>query len=177
MKKRLKLRHAMAAILLAAACVAADSKYNLRVTEYRLSFENLPESFDGFRIAQLSDLHGMRFGRDNERLIAQVARQRPDIIVLTGDMAENEKELRVFEGLLGGICGIAPVYYVRGNHEYAGKVQGEAVALAEKYGVVCLVNEYVELFRQGDNIVLAGVDDPNGRADMIKPDALAEEIR
>ena len=103
MKNRLKLRHAMAAILLAGACVTADSKYNLRVTEYRLSFENLPESFDGFRIAQLSDLHGMSFGRDNERLIAQVARQRPDIIVLTGDMAENEKELRGCENLRGGI--------------------------------------------------------------------------
>ncbi len=61
----------------------------LTVTTYNLRYPNLPVSFDGFRIVQLSDLHNNRFGADNRRLISAINKQSPDIIVMTGDMINS----------------------------------------------------------------------------------------
>jgi len=178
MKKSPKFCRKVAALLTAAAlCVVIDNKYNLRVTEYRLSYEKLPESFDGFKFVQLSDLHGMEFGRDNERLVELVRLQQPDIIALTGDMAENLAEMQTLRALLKGLQGIAPMYFVTGNHEYAGKVADEVRELMAEYGARCMDNRYEQLFRNGDDIIIAGADDPNGRADMIKPEELAAQLR
>lgn len=176
LKTKSKLITAAAALLIA-ALIVCDSRYNLQTTRYSISSGKLPLQFDGFRIVHLSDLHGMEFGEDNERLIACVAEQKPDIIALTGDMAENPRQMAVVEGLLKGICSIAPVYYVSGNHEWAGGCAEEMEQLMKKYGVHCLKNSY-ELIEKGDGrLVIAGVDDPNGRADMIKPDELARQLR
>lgn len=176
LKTKSKLITAAAALLLA-AFIVCDSKYSLQTTRYSLSSEKLPLQFDGFRIVHLSDLHGMEFGEDNERLIARVAEQKPDIIALTGDMAADVLQMDAVESLLKGICSIAPVYYVSGNHEWAGGCAYEMEQLMAEYGVHCLKNSY-ELIEKGDGrIVIAGVDDPNGRADMIRPEALAEQLR
>ena len=176
LKMKSKLMTATAAMLIA-ALIVCDSRYSLQTTKYTLSSEKLPLQFDGFRIVHLSDLHGMTFGENNERLIARVAEQKPDLIALTGDMAENFQQMAVVERLLKGLCAIAPVYYVSGNHEWAGGCAGEMEQLMKKYGVHCLKNSY-ELIEKGDGrIVIAGVDDPNGHADMVKPDALAEQLR
>lgn len=176
LKTKSKLITAAAALLLT-ALIVCDSKYSIQTTRYALNSEKLPLQFDGFRIAHLSDLHGMAFGENNERLIACVAEQKPDLIVLTGDMAGNFLQMEAVESLLKGICAIAPVYYVSGNHEWAGGCAYEMERLMTEYGVHCLKNSY-ELIEKGDGrIVIAGVEDPNGRADMIKPDELAEQLR
>jgi len=177
MKYKKTLRSAAAILLAAALYISLDSKYNLELTEYRLAFERLPRSFEGFKIIQLSDLHGMEFGKDNSRLVKLVAEQQPDIIVLTGDMAEDAGELRALESLMRGISGLAPVYYVSGNHEFSYGYINEVRALVKKWGAVSLENGYEQIFRGGEDIIIAGVDDPNGRADMIKPDALAKRLR
>jgi len=166
-----------AAMLLLAACVVCDSKYNIKVTHYQLSFENIPQEFNGFRIVHISDLHGMEFGKDNERLIKLVAGQNPDMIAITGDMAENLPEMQVLEKLLDGIGQLAPTYYVTGNHEWGGKVVPEIRELMENHGIEYLDNEYKTIERKGELIVVAGVDDPNGWADMIRPEELAERLR
>jgi len=159
-----------AAILTGIVC---DSRYNIQVSEYTLTFHNLPESFSGFKIVHLSDLHGMRFGEENQRLIQMVLRQQPDLIAMTGDMAGKEGELSAVEALLKGLEGAAPMYYVNGNHEWADGCVAEMEALMERYGVHCLSNEIELLQREGDSIAIVGAEDPNGRADMMKPWALS----
>lgn len=49
--------------------------------------------------------------------------------------------------------------------------------LLDSYGVVRLENQYLPVLRDGAQIIVAGAEDPNGRADMIRPDALAEQLR
>ena len=156
-------------LLVLAAGSVLDSRYHLQLTEYTLFFPKLPESFDGCKVVQLSDLHGMRFGAENWRLVELVRQQEPDIIVLTGDIAGKDGALDNVEPLLSGIEGLAPTYYVNGNHEWADGCVEEIEALMKSHGVTCLSNEIELLYRGEDSIAIVGAEDPNGRADMIKP--------
>ena len=158
-----------ALLLVLAAGSILDSRYHLQLTEYTLFFPKLPASFDGCKVVQLSDLHGMRFGAENRRLVELVRQQEPDIIVLTGDIAGKEGALDNVEPLLTGIEGLAPTYYVNGNHEWADGCVEEIEALMKSHGVTCLSNEIELLYRGEDSIAIVGAEDPNGRADMIKP--------
>ena len=175
MKKRgLFICGALAIVL---AGFILDSKYSLQVTEYELCFDSLPAEFDGFRVVQLSDLHGARFGEDNSRLSALVRSLEPDLIAMTGDFVEDESQLEATRGLLSGIKGAAPIYWVNGNHEWVHGVLPALRELLDTYGVIRLENRYLPLEKDGGRIVIAGAEDPNGSADMIKPDALAEALR
>ena len=159
----------LAALLLIAAALVLDSRYRIQLSRYELSFANLPESFDGCRIVQISDLHGMSFGRDNRRLAELIRSQQPDIIAYTGDIAGKEGELSAVEPLLRELEGLCPAYYVNGNHEWADGCVKDIEALMESYGVRCLSNEIELLYRGEDSIAIIGAEDPNGRADMMTP--------
>ncbi len=159
----------LAALLLIAAALVLDSRYRIQLSRYELSFANLPESFDGCRIVQISDLHGMSFGRDNRRLAELIRSQQPDIIAYTGDIAGKDGELSAVEPLLRELEGLCPAYYVNGNHEWADGCVKDIEALMESYGVRCLSNEIELLYRGEDSIAIIGAEDPNGRADMMTP--------
>lgn len=75
------------------------------------------------KIVQLSDLHGKSFGHKNQRLIAKIVAQRPDVIAITGDIIHNyrERDKRCALELVAALSGIAPVLYVSGNHEMRNK--------------------------------------------------------
>ena len=85
------------------------------VTEYIVFSDKIKESV---KIAVLSDLHSHEFGKDNERLIREIERQRPDLILACGDMV-NDTDLNVDSvvSLCEKLTLIAPVYYIYGNHE------------------------------------------------------------
>ena len=175
--------HPLRAILLI-LCIAAlavciyDSNYHLQTETFTAAFENLPDGFDGCTIVQLTDLHGAQFGEDNADLIAAVKAAKPDYIFLTGDMLDRFRETPQSYAveLCAALMEIAPTYLVTGNHEWAlGNVRELKAAIAGT-GAVVLSNEFVTLERNGDMILLAGIDDPNGYADQKTPEELAEEL-
>ena len=154
------------------------SNRSLQVEEFTYSSESLPVGFDGCTIVQLSDLHGAEFGENNEDLLSAVREADPEYIFLTGDLLDRFRETPVDYAieLCADLAAIAPTYYVTGNHEWAlGSVRALKSAIRET-GTVVLTNEYVTLERNGDTILLAGIDDPNGFADQKTPEELAEEI-
>lgn len=178
-KKAAKRRWPLAATALVLACAAilADSRWRIVTTEYELYSSRLPESFDGFRIVQLSDLHGMAFGRDNARLVEQVRAARPNLIALTGDFIEGAGELETVRTLCTQLVEIAPTYFVSGNHD-AGSGQLAALdAFLTACGVQYLKNTYLPLERGGEKILLCGVEDPNTWADMPQPDEVVAQLR
>jgi len=175
MKKR-KLPIILLLLLAALVALTLDSNTRIVVTQYTLSSEKLPESFDGFTVVQLSDIHGSEFGKENHRLIEKTAAAEPDIIAITGDMVDEETDAAVIDSLLGRLVDIAPVYYVSGNHEWGAGRMDEVRELLDRHGVQCLSNEYELISRGDDSIVLAGVEDPNGPYDMIKPIELVDII-
>jgi hypothetical protein len=167
--------------LLIAALAAAFfwwSNNALQVTSFDPDFSDLPEGFDGFRVVVLSDLHGKRFGRENADLAAAVASQAPELIVVAGDLVDEDTDapLAYAAALAGALAGIAPTYYVTGNHEWAAGGVPELKAALTASGVTVLSNQFLPLERGGGTLVLAGIDDPNGYADQKTPETLAAEI-
>jgi hypothetical protein len=168
--------------ILLLAILTAVSNYVIVTTEYTVSGANLPSSFDGYRIAQLSDVHAAEFfNEENLYLVSQIEDAQPDLIVITGDLIDEKedysKEGLIAENLISAITRIAPVMYVTGNHEWATDHLDELLEMMKSYGVTVLQNEYVLLEKNGESIVVAGVDDPCGYADMKTVDALMEEIQ
>ena len=109
-------------ILLAAVVVFAIwtvwGNTALEINEYEIKSEHLPESFEGFRIAQISDLHNEQIGEDNEKLLDMLQKAEPDIIVITGDMIDSRRtDIKVATHFAEQAVKIAPCYYVTGNHE------------------------------------------------------------
>ncbi len=144
--------------------------------EYAFASEGLPATFNGFRIVQLSDLHGKQFGEGNADLIAAVEKARPDLIAITGDLVDASCTVNDVVPLIRGLTALAPVYYVTGNHEWGSGQAQETVRTLRSLGVTCLENQFVPVERDGKHILLAGIHDPNGYADQKKPAELTAEV-
>lgn len=104
----------------------------MKVNRYPVTVRNLPYTDTvtdaGFKMVVLSDLHDHEFGKDNEKLIRRVKEQDPELIILDGDMLnEDSKSDEVPVRLVKGLAEIAPVYYAFGNHEldYIGTAEGK----------------------------------------------------
>lgn len=137
------------------------SNCGLKTVSYTAGGEKLPEGFEGYRILQLSDLHSVSFGNGNARLLRQIRREAPDIIVMTGDMvSHNDEDFSVTLALCRALAADYPVYYIRGNHEV-----GLDAAVWERFraeltdaGVHVLDNETVQLTApNGDTVNLIGL--------------------
>ena len=160
-------------IIAAAAIIIYDSARHLTVTAYTEEAPTIPESFDGFRIVQLSDVHGAEFGKGNARLLEAVRGEKPDVIVLTGDLITSLSDLDAAQTLVNGLSHICPVFFVSGNHEYASRGMESVRDILDTAGVGYLNNRYILLEKEGESIVLAGLEDPNGPADMISPEEVS----
>lgn len=175
-KKRKRRLCGAVALLLGLSAALWWGNTSLETNEFTFSSARVPQGFDGFRLVQLSDLHGRHFGAEDERLLSAVAAAAPNVIVLTGDFVDAQSTVAELEPLMRGLAALAPTYYVTGNHEWGAHCAQEAVAAFTAWGVTCLQNEFTTLTRGGDTLLLAGIHDPNGRADQKTPDALAEEV-
>ena len=179
MRKHGKKRAWLAALLILALLCAVlafaiwDSSEHLQLTEYRVSSDKCPDSFDGFKIIQLSDLHGADFGG---RLADQLRRQEPDIIALTGDFVTDEEDLGAVRTLVRELTQICDTYFVSGNHEFGSHLAGEVRSIMEEAGVTYLGNDFVLIERDAESIVLAGVEDPLAYADMPSPPELMQQV-
>jgi len=178
---------ALLAVAIPVLIILIDSNTRLVTKEYELSYDNLPGEFDGFRIVLLADLHGAEHGKDNERLVEQIKDANPDIIAIAGDLIDQYQSNRFVEEqietaliLVQQLVRIAPVYYVTGNHEWDSGIdkakREQLFAMLEENGVDVLRNKYRRLTIGDDSIILVGIDDPGGPADMIKPDDFINDI-
>ena len=143
----------------------------IHTTITRVTIEDLPKSFDGYRIVQVSDLHNNVYGAGQSYLLSKIREARPDIIVITGDLIDrNTKNVDNAMQFINGAVEIAPVFYVTGNHEASvGKQYKELALRMNEAGVTFLDNEAVSVISEEDVITLAGVRDP--AFDWSKPDA------
>lgn len=132
----------------------------LSVEYVEVPIEGLPPEFDGFRIAQVSDLHGNRLN-PRGREVKAIKEAGVDLIAATGDYVHrHRKKIERVLPFMEALVGIAPVYAVSGNHEHWTDWPYIAKRL-RKTGVTVLENSYVRINRNEGEIILAGVSDPH----------------
>ena len=141
--------------------------------------EELPKAFDGYRIVQFSDAHVGSYMKHNDwvlqKAIDSINAQKPDMIVFTGDLQNIQpSELYPHMEVLSQLKAKDGIYSVLGNHDYADylgcdeamKVANvrEMVSLQQQMGWKVLRNEHLSLERDGQHIIVAGMEnDGNGK--------------
>lgn len=144
----------------------------LELNCYTITSEELPEEFDGYRMAQVSDLHNAEMGKDNEKLLTMLQNAQPDIIVITGDLIDSrDTDLAVALRFAEQAIKIAPCYYVTGNHEARIPEYPKLKEGLTELGVFVLEDARLEIEQSGETIVLLGVDDPSFEVDYLSGDA------
>ena len=148
---------AIAALLLAVLPLALDSRLLIRT--YTLETEKISSPV---RIALVTDLHSCRYGEGQVELLDAIHTQKPDVILLGGDIFDDEIDDTHTEIFLSGIAGKYPIFYVTGNHEWwsGAEAFGAKMAILEKYGIPVLSQESVTLNIRGEMLTICGVDDP-----------------
>ena len=171
-KKRIIALAVVAAILLALIIWTAWGNTALQLNVYTISSDRLPEAFDGYRIAHVSDLHNAELGEDNEKLLDILQEAKPDIIAITGDIIDSRNtDIEIALQFTKAAMEIAPCYYVTGNHEARVSEYDELKAGLIKQGVVVLEDATSEISRDGDAITLIGVNDPSYQTDYLFGDS------
>lgn len=161
-KKRSRIKTILIALLIMIdALLVAEvtySNYHIETELFEYSNDKLPESFDGFRIVQVSDYHDHGDGFE-QRLIGEIKENAPDIILLTGDLVDSQyTNIENTKKILRDAAQIAPCYMVWGNHDMRlTEEQREDIArCCEESGIALLDNKYQTIERNGESIIIAG---------------------
>ena len=167
-----------AAIILASIPFSAmlygmyKGKYNYKVLSYDLEFDDLPSSFDGFKITQISDLHCGSFDNPEkvEYGINLVNDQKSDVILFTGDIVNNKsEELLPWVKSFSSLKAPSGIFSVLGNHDYgdyydwknkeAKKANMDLLLSSKKkMGWTLLNNDSVYIDKNGEKIAIVGVE-------------------
>lgn len=127
------------------------------ITRINLKVKGLPESFDGVRIAHLSDLHLKAGDGYDYKIISMTRELDPDYIFLTGDLiTRNQTNLKKQKEFIKYLSEIAPVYFVFGNHENDADEEVQKELLLFPFTV--LNNKSAVLERGGERICIYGAN-------------------
>jgi len=128
----------------------------------------VPQVFDGFTIAQVSDLHNRPSG-GSEALAAALRTLDPGLIAITGDLIDRKyPDIAAVMAFIGLALDIAPVYFVSGNHEHrSGQFDALLPRLTEA-GVRVLEDASSVVEKDGARFILAGLRDPAYTTDSSK---------
>lgn len=151
----------LAGLSVAGAYGSLIEPFDYELTETDIPMRGLPESFDGFRLCQLTDIHHSRIVPVEEvrRVVALANGTKPDVFVLTGDYTTARRRyIEPCAEALGELKAPEGGWAVLGNHDHYNDAELTARALAQR-GIVMLDNANTTLRRGSDTLPLAGVDD------------------
>jgi predicted MPP superfamily phosphohydrolase len=170
-----------------------SNKYNYRVHRVKLAFGNLPASFKGLKIIQISDIHSGSLANPSAvaKGVDMILAEKPDLILFTGDLVNNAAgEMEDYQAIFGRLQAPMGVYSTLGNHDYGDYMWWETLEMKKtnldrvkqverEMGWRLLMNEHVVLERGGEEIALIGVENWSakprfrkyGRMDLAYPGA------
>ena len=167
-----KIIGVLAGLILVLIVWTAWGNTALELNTYTISSRELPDAFDGYRIAQVSDLHNAEFGEGNQRLLNMLREAEPDMIAITGDLIDSRKtNVAIALAFAKEAVKIAPCYYVSGNHEARVSEYQDLKTGLETAGVTVLDDAQVKIDASGKSITVIGVNDPSFSADYLTGDA------
>jgi len=148
-----------------------SNKYNYQLKKIRLSFNNLPQSFKGLKIVQISDIHSGSFNDKGavERGVDMVLRVNPDLVLFTGDLVNDKAtEMQEYMDVFNRITAPMGVYSIFGNHDYGDYVSWSSAQAKKEnlehlkqvhaqLGWRLLLDEHVILKKNNEQIALIGI--------------------
>ena len=152
---------------------ALVTRNDIEVTRQTVKFENLPNSFDDYKIVHISDIHAGTWGTDTaflSNMVDTVNALNPDLVLFTGDIVNrNTKEIYPFVNALSRLKGKQGVYSVLGNHDYGDYMDWssaierernnrELIDVQNKMGWRMLNNEHCWVRKDNDSIAIIGVE-------------------
>lgn len=152
---------------------ALVTRNDIEVTCQTVKFENLPKSFDDYKIVHISDIHAGTWGTDTaflSNMVDIVNALNPDLVLFTGDIVNrNTKEIYPFVNALSRLKAKQGVYSVLGNHDYGDYMDWssaierernnrELIDVQNKMGWRMLNNEHCWVRKDNDSIAIIGVE-------------------
>lgn len=155
-----------------------NNKYRYDVKKLKLNYENLPNAFKGLKIVHISDIHSGSLTNKEAVIkgVEKILEQKPDLILFTGDLVNNvADEMKDLVDVFDKLKAPLGVYSVLGNHDYGDYVRWEnAEQKADNLerlkqvhadlGWRLLMNEHVELEREGEKIAVLGIENWSAKA-------------
>ena len=132
----------------------------LVVRRYRIGTDKLDPG-QTVRIVLIADLHSCVYGENQKDIVSLIKKQEPDLVVLAGDIVDDRAPLAGAELFAANIRGIAPVFYVSGNHECWYDDIDKIKNMMRRYGATVLEHSTDMITVGGVDIVICGVDDPD----------------
>lgn len=155
------------------------NKYKYQVKHIKLSYDNLPASFKGLKIVQISDIHSGSF-TDKKAVahgVEKILNEKPDIILFTGDLVNDRAtEMNDYMDVFSQLKAPMGVYSCLGNHDYGDYVNWpyngvtreqnlkNLKAVHKNLGWRLLMNEHVVLEKGGEQIALLGIENWSAKA-------------
>jgi len=165
-------------------------KYAYQTRKIPFKVLNLPQSFDGFRIVQLSDIHTGSFmdGEPLAKAVHMVNDLKPDVIFFTGDLVNDlHHELMPYKSILSGLKAPHGVFSILGNHDYGDYYRWPDKASKEEnlqalirshreMGWDILLDEYRYIEKNGERITLFGVQNWSARMNFARYGSLSKAL-
>lgn len=164
------------------------NKYNYQVRREKLRFPNLPASFRGLKIVQISDIHAGSFNNKEavEKGVDKILKEKPDIILFTGDLVNDRAvEMQDYLDVFGRLKAPMGVYSTLGNHDYGDYYhwkndQEKSSNLSNvkeahaKLGWKLMMNENIIFERDNERIALLGVENWSAKRNFPKHGKLSD---
>jgi predicted MPP superfamily phosphohydrolase len=155
-----------------------SNKYNYHVKRIRLKYDNLPHSFKGLKVIQVSDIHSGSFTDKAavQKGVNLVLKENPDLILFTGDLVNDRSiEMHDYMEVFKQFRAPLGVYSTLGNHDYGDYVSWDSAeakrqnledlkSIHQQLGWRLLMNEHVPIARNGEAIGLIGIENWSSKA-------------
>lgn len=132
-----------------------------RIAKYNFTHRDVPEAFDGFRIAFISDLHYKSLLKEDglNDLVRLLIAQKADVLLMGGDYQEGCEYVEPVFTALSKVKTPMGTYGIMGNNDYE-RCHDEIVRTMKRLGMHVLEHEVDTLRKDGEEIILAGVRNP-----------------
>jgi predicted MPP superfamily phosphohydrolase len=158
------------------------NKYRYTTKTIKLAYDNLPASFKGLKIVQISDIHSGSFTNKKavEKGVEKIMKENPDVIFFTGDLVNDRAdEMEDYKEVFNKLKAPMGVYSTLGNHDYGDYARWDSRAnkmanlerlkqIHSDMGWKLLMNEHVALEKNGDQIALLGIENWSAKGNFPK---------
>ncbi len=170
-RKRLLWVGSAFGVLVLLILLACD--FRLKTVYYNVESDKLSSPV---RIALITDLHSCRYGENQKKLTEAVQEQKPDLVLLGGDIFDDNGSYDNAELTVRQLAGQYPCYYVTGNHEYWGYDVGTILDIVKDCGVTILAGDCETITINGQTINICGVDDPDATSYLLEGEPIEWQL-